>query len=363
MDKIQDYVRWRGDLDFSVRPLTTEDIVVLCSLMYCPWEELQELDYRGRCLGQLNSWVYQKGKLPKNAAGWQKNLYSLWQVLPEYPRFADIRLADFMATTSDDEESQIAAAVFEIDGGERGDLAVVAFRGTDTTVSDWKESLEIGHHGLLPARNIALDYLNAALAKYERVYVCGHSKGGNLAMYSAAHADNQDRIAWIYNLDGPGLDKDSYDNNWTDIEARVTTIIPYGSTIGVMMGYGANYSVVSASVKGLGQHDTFTWEFNGPHLNYLDKMSTKSRVVGKTLHRFLESTSEDDRRLVIDTVRRLADTAETDDTNDLAKSIAKRAPKIIRHIRNIDEEDKAALKDLSKKLIEHGVQTIKNEDI
>ena len=66
---------------------------------------------------------------------------------------------------------------------------------------------------------------------------------------------------------------------------------------------------------------------------------------------------------IIDEGGTILGTAETDDTNDLAKSIAKRAPKIIKHIRNIDEEDKAALKDLSKKLIEHGVQTIKNEDL
>lgn len=351
MDKIQDYVRWRGDLGYAVQPFSTEDIVVLCSLMYCPWEDLQERSYRGQSLGELNAWIYRDGELPRNAAGWQKKLHKMWKILPEYTRFADIRLADFMATTDDADEDQIAVATFELDDADRT-VAVVAYRGTDTTISDWKESLEIAHHGLLPARQIALDYLNSALDRYEHVYVCGHSKGGTLALYSAVHADRQERIESVFNLDGPGIDRASYEvAGWEKIKERTTTIVPAGSVFGVMMGYAPNYSVVSSGAVGFNQHDTFTWDFDGPHLRYVDKLSEKSSRIAGSFRDFMEESDEEERRLLIDTVQNLVDQAETDDVNALAVNAIKRAPQIIKHIRNIDKNDKAALREITKKLI------------
>lgn len=353
MDKIQDYVRWRGDLGYDVVPFTTEDIVVLCSLTYCPWEDVLGRDYWGKTIGELNSWVY-RDKLPRNAATWQKSLHKLWKSIPQYKRFADIRVADFMATTYEAEEDQIAVLTYEI-----GDWAVVAFRGTDTTVSDWKETLEVAHQGLMPARQVALAYLNDALNKYDKVYVCGHSKGGNLALYSSAYADRQDKIVAIYNLDGPALDKKTYDEKWNSIADRVTTIIPYGSTFGVIIGYGNNYKVVSSSSKGFNQHDTFTWHFDGPNLHYVDDMSEISKAMSKTAHELIENSDEENRRLLVDTVQKLADAAGTDDTNSLAAGIAKNAANIVKEIKNFDEKDKAALKKISKHLVAEGRKTAK----
>ncbi|MBQ0041608.1 MAG: DUF2974 domain-containing protein [Clostridiales bacterium] len=355
MDRIQDYVRWRGDLGWDIVPITTEDIVVMCSLTYNPFEELKG-DFKGKTLGELNNRIYVNGKLPRTAAGWQKKLFKMWKELPLYPRFADVKLADFLFVPSTDEDEQIAVATYELPG-----CAVVAFRGTDTTMADWKESLEIAHQGLLPARKSAVDYLNATLERYDRVYVCGHSKGGSLALYSSAHCNNQDKIVKIYNLDGPGLDKDSYDDNWTDIEERVHTIVPEGSTFGVIIGYGANYAVVSSTSKGFNQHDTFTWKFDGPHLNYVEKLSAKSRVVGKTFHKFMEESSEEDRRTLVDTVQRLADATEADDTTNIVAKIAASAPKVVREVKNMDESDKKTLKKLGKQFVSHGIETIKKD--
>ena len=344
MDRIQDYVRWRGDLAWDIVPITTEDIVVMCSLTYNPYEELTG-DFRGKTLGELNHRIYVNGRLPRTAAGWQKKLYKMWKELPLYPRFAGIKLADFLFVQSTEEDEQIAVATYELE-----DCAVVAFRGTDTTMADWKESLEIAHKGLLPAREKAVEYLNDALERYDRVYVCGHSKGGNLALYSSAHCKHQDKIIEIYNLDGPGLDKDSYDNKWHHIEERVHTIVPEGSTFGVIIGYGANYAVVSSTSKGFNQHDTFTWEFDGPQLNYVERLSTTSRVVGQTFHKFMEESSEDDRRTVVDTVQRLADATRTEDTTNFVVKLAARAPHVVKEIKNIDDETKQTIRRLGKKV-------------
>ena len=344
MDRIQDYVRWRGDLGWDIVPITTEDIVVMCSLTYCPFEDLSS-GFKGQTLADLNNRIYKSGKLPHSAAAWQKSLFKMWKELPLYPRFAHVKLADFLFVQSTDEADQIAAATYEI-----ADCAVVVFRGTDTSIADWKESIEIAHQGLLPSRDKALDYLNETLKHYKRVYVCGHSKGGSLALYTSAHANKQERIVAIYNLDGPALDKESYDNKWANIEDRVHTIVPEGSTFGVIIGYGANYAVVSSSSKGLNQHDTFTWEFDGPQLNYVEKLSTTSRMVGKAFHKFMEESSDEDRRTLVDTVQKLADAAEVEDTTNIVAKLAIKAPNIFKEIKNIDERDRQTLRRLGKKV-------------
>lgn len=341
---IQEYVKWRGDLGFNIVPMTTEDIVVLCSLTYSPYEELAGEDYSGKTLAELNNRVF-RDRHPVNDWGWQKALFALWMELPGYRRFAGIRLMNFTSVMDEEVDQQFAVATYEID-----DTAVIAFRGTDTSITGWKENIEMAYKGVLSSQRTALEYVNKVLAEYEKVIICGHSKGGNLAMYSSAYCDEPEKISAIYNLDGPGLDRATYDAKWKDISAKTTTIVPQGTLFGVILGYGANYKVVTSNAKGFLQHDTFTWEFDGPRLNEVGSISRKSRKLGLAVHTFLEESSAEERRILIDAVYKLFEATGAKDMDEMISGLLGKAPVLIRELRKLDKDEKKVLRRLLKRI-------------
>ena len=337
---IQEYVKWRGDLGFDIVPMTTEDIVVLCSLTYSPYEELAGEDYSGKTLTELHSLVF-RNRQPVNDWGWQKALFALWMDLPKYKRFADIRLVNFSSVMDEEVDQQFAVATYEID-----DTVIIAFRGTDTSITGWKENIEMAYKGVLSSQRTALEYVNKVLAKYDRAIVCGHSKGGNLAMYSAAYCDEPDKVKAIYNLDGPGLDKRSYEEKWSLISTKTTNIVPQGTLFGVILGYGANYKVVTSNAKGFMQHDTFTWEFDGPRLNEAGGISKKSRKIGMGVHTFLEESSAEERRMLIDAIYKLFEATGAKDMDEMISGLLSKAPVLLKELRKMKPEEKKIIRRL-----------------
>ena len=91
---------------------------------------------------------------------------------------------------------------------------VVAYRGTDATLVGWKEDFNLSFESPIPAQTDAVAFLNAAAGSFDRLYLCGHSKGGNLAVYAAAHCADEARrkVVEIYSFDGPGLDDQTADS-------------------------------------------------------------------------------------------------------------------------------------------------------
>ena len=63
----------------------------------------------------------------------------------------------------------------------------------------------------VPSQLRAADYVQRAARRYKgwKLYLGGHSKGGNLAVYSAVNCGKtvQNRIVAVYNNDGPGFRK------------------------------------------------------------------------------------------------------------------------------------------------------------
>ena len=61
----------------------------------------------------------------------------------------------------------------------------------------------------VPSQEAAVEYINSTCQYIRgRLYIGGHSKGGNLAIYSAVKCSERVRkkIDCVYNNDGPGFD-------------------------------------------------------------------------------------------------------------------------------------------------------------
>ena len=68
--------------------------------------------------------------------------------------------------------------------------AYISFRGTDDTIVGWKEDFNLSN-GIVPSHRKALEYLEFnGTYMQSMIRLGGHSKGGNLAMYTAMQCDD-----------------------------------------------------------------------------------------------------------------------------------------------------------------------------
>ncbi len=176
------------------------------------------------------------------------------------PRFRDMRVRDYLSLFDTRMEMQFAAMTFV----QKDQFAVITFRGTDASITGWKEDFNMAYATPVPAQEQALRYLEAVAARLpKRLIINGHSKGGNLAEYVALKAprDIQDRIEAVYNLDGPGFKEGVFKKaDYEPIASRIHKFVPEDSIIGVLLNSPVPLNAVVSKARGFNQHSVFNWE-------------------------------------------------------------------------------------------------------
>ena len=171
-------------------------------------------------------------------------------------RHGNLRGCHYLAVKDDRAEKQFGALTFEIQEG----LYYIAFRGTDNSVTGWKEDLNLSYQDVIPAQEDALAYGKKVMDQFDGdFYIGGHSKGGNLAVYTAMNLpeEKQKRIRAVYNHDGPGFAAHVYESEkYKRIRPLIYKTIPESSVVGLLWEEDENYKVVKTKAFGLSQHIT-----------------------------------------------------------------------------------------------------------
>lgn len=181
------------------------------------------------------------------------------------PRFRDLLIYDHAAAFDEARDLQFAATTYVCPGH----FAYVGFRGTDTTLTGWREDFNMAYRAPVEAQALAARYLAAAGADSrlpETLLVGGHSKGGNLAEYAALTAapEVQQRIARLYNHDGPGFKAGLFTAaDYAPLAGRMTKQVPADSMVGILMESFMPVEVVQATGRGFEQHSVFRWVVEG----------------------------------------------------------------------------------------------------
>lgn len=355
MDNIFDYLKWRGDLTFEKSPICMEDVALLTQISYCPFEELIGTDYKGKTLKQIRNYLYKDGE-PESNWDWVIDCYKLWNKLTTYERYANIKMVDFTSKFDDESNEQFAAITYVY-----GKNRIITFRGTDVSIVGWKENLELGYLSETLSQKDSVKYIDNLSVFFGNTYVAGHSKGGNLAIYSTIKSKKEKKITQVYNFDGPGISKEIRESDeWKKISDKVLTILPTSSMIGILIGYWGNYKVVNSSAKGFNQHDMFSWEFDGPHYNWADSLSKTSIITSKVMHEFFEKSNPKDRKVLAKTLSKILDATNADSTENLVKSIFSNWGKVVKASKDLSDEDKEVLNKLKVLFKENGIDVIKN---
>ena len=287
MADLFDYLNWRGDLSFSAVKLGCADALILSSLAYLNLEGIVPFDARTAvALHEVNRVFSQ---LPDRESRVRiKRDLSLLDAVARSARFSGCRLCCYRSKLITSEQTQFAAVTFLLPDGS----AFVAFRGTDYSLVGWKEDFNMSFSTSVPAQREAAYYVRD-IAKFLPVvlHIGGHSKGGNLAVYAAAMSSLavQNRIAGIYNLDGPGFTKHMLTHpGYLQIVPRIRTFVPESSIIGILLEHKEPYTVIHSRQVGILQHEPYSWEIMAGGFLLAEEMSAGSRFADRAIRGWLE---------------------------------------------------------------------------
>ncbi|MBO4352387.1 MAG: DUF2974 domain-containing protein [Eggerthellaceae bacterium] len=228
------------------------------------------------------------------------------------PRFMDLKVGYFINEVSNHFEKQFSAITFFFPDGS----AYVAFRGTDNTLAGWKENFNLTFMSELPSQISARTYVeDIADTGVQRLYVGGHSKGGNPAEYSALTCRDQtfDKIVRVFNHDGPGFAfKPSERIDTPEYEAKLHKTVPESSVFGMLMESRSNYRVVRSLGKLFAQHAATHWVVENDDFVTLDAISPEAAIISGTLNNWAKSYDLEKRGMFIDAVYEIVCAANAD---------------------------------------------------
>lgn len=187
-------------------------------------------------------------------------VYELMELLRDASRYQSMQIYNFRNIRNND--TQFGAAAFHIQ-----DTTIISYKGTDYSLIGWFENFRLAYEYPTSTHKLAISYLleNADLFQPESIYVCGHSKGGNLALVAAMEAPDHlfDKIGQVYNFDGPGLRKEEFiQQKFRKLSKKLTNIIPSVSVVGILMN-NTDYHVIKSSKHSVNEHYPTSWNVFG----------------------------------------------------------------------------------------------------
>ena len=263
MDNITDYVRWYGSIDFEGRPFTRVDNIVLSQLSYLDLKDIPELYTDGGYMtlkDAVNFLTNQGISIRKMAPDDSIRFTNLVKAAAASKRFGNLYISSFVDVFDEEDSIQFAAMTFSPE--PKGGWAFIGFRGTDSTIAGWKEDFMMSFM-LTSSQKMAADYVRKSLNTFEVIMTGGHSKGGNLAIYSAAVLPDElfDRVEHIYTNDGPGFCPEVLKEDLIKrANPKTTRIIPQFSVVGNVFAPKVDDSyVIKSDKQGGDQHELCSW--------------------------------------------------------------------------------------------------------
>lgn len=175
---------------------------------------------------------------------------------------------------------------------------------------------------VVPAQEESAAYLNAAAAHFSGpLYVAGHSKGGNLAVYSTVHCYEavKHRICEAWSFDGPGFGTSILDDpQYLRMRPVIKNFLPQSAVVGMLLEHEELYTVIKSCQSGLLQHDGLTWEVRGGSFVRANALSDDSLRTARNLHAWIAEMTPEQRALFVDSLYQLLSSDNALTLTDLA---------------------------------------------
>ena len=347
MTNVLDYLKWRGDLSFSQDPPNQVDALIFSGLIYLRFGPHTTAASRGVTLREAAEEFFALPDHENRARA--KNDLLLLRAAADSHRFGECKLFMYREQFIPEEDTQFAAITFLLPDGSM----MLSFRGTDNTLVGWKEDFNMSFRQIIPAQLLALNYTHDVWAAHTApMRLCGHSKGGNLAVFAAARSSPmiQQWIRGVYNNDGPGFSEYMIgDPGYNAMVPRIRTFVPQSSIIGMIMEHEEPYTIIRSSQVGILQHDFFSWEVVGRDFLPMEEITADSRFLNRTIRNWLDSMDLSQRSQMVDVIFGLLATGDVTEASEIMQ------PKnILNYLKALeaDEETRKKLSGILQSLLE-----------
>ena len=326
-----------GKVSYKDKKETEIDILLFSQLAYLPMDNIDFKNNQKYTLEEIATNIDRSVFLESLIA--QRNALKLLDTIKDLPRFKEIKVTDYSYIM--DENSQFGAVTFILPNKK----IVIAFQGTDNTIAGWKEDAILSYKYPTTSQELAGSYVEKIISKYKRsIIICGHSKGGNLALVGAMRTTLLKKLAIkeIYSFDGPGLrEKEFNSNQYKQVRKKLHNIIPDESMVGVLFNQ-ENLDVIKSDAKGIMQHATTSWQVEDDRLVRTNK-STLSDNLDKAIYDWLSNYDLEQRKLIIDEAFGLLEKSNIKRVSDISDNYLRSFLEVLKATETLENQTKVVI--------------------
>lgn len=348
MPHIPDYIRWRGDIPFEHDPVNEVDNLIFCLLSYVDLEGAVPSDFKHTVTLSEAAKTYFLDHDPKDERPLglivPRQIVDMFRQMADTPRYRDLKLCGYVNEICEERQVQFSALTIRLPNG----VWFVAVRGTDDTIVGWREDFNLSWMDEVPAQRMTADYLDRLpLSKNARLYVGGHSKGGNLAVWGAVHASEAVRghIQRVYSNDGPGFSEGFLSSEaYTSLSDRITYLIPQSSLVGLLLSReemamnGRN--IIRSSQLGIFQHNGLSWEVMGGSFLRAEGLSGRGKRNDSVVRARINGMTAEERRHLTEIFFGVLESTGAKTLTELNQGAIRNGISMLRTVNDMDRETK-----------------------
>ncbi len=347
MSTALDYIKEYGDKSFEEMPFGNVDNIILCNLFYMPFDKVVPPSMNPIPFGEMceKMFAYNGHKHIAPALMLRKEISVMMMEAAKSKRFSEMKAYALETAFEREPAVQFAAITYLLPDG----TTVIVFRGTDDTFVGWKEDLDLYTRKGIPSHQLAVEYINRIAPQFDgKIRICGHSKGGNVALYGALNCDKKirERFIGIYNNDGPGFVNDSfmYTRAYQDIRPSYHHFVPTSSFIGMLLFHDDDYiAVKNKHLIGMIQHDLGFWKTNGPDLDVRSDVNMLAKITDQFLKTFIYRVGDEQGSLIDSFAGELIENSDLVNLSQLAMHPLHEARQIVSMYKVADDTTHEAL--------------------
>ncbi len=303
MAGIIEYSLMNAHKDFNSLPFSKVDGLIFAQLAYLDYDNFvpdKQLFARGITFAKISEQDGFENLFPLERTA-RKNLL-LFNSMAYGKRYGKVRINYHENVFDPQNAVQFSATTFLFPNGD----ACVSFRGTDSTITGWRENFDMLYNDTVPAQILSAKYLTKVASKIKgKIIVVGHSKGGNLAIYASVMCSQKakEKIVEIQSFDSPGFSESFIaSQKYLDTADKIVKFVPEESMIGMLLNDTDTYRIVKSEGEGIHQHDPFLWIVEDNDFVTGEKIHTSAKLVTETFKEWIGNFTPEQRELFVDSM-------------------------------------------------------------
>ena len=327
MAGVYEYISEFAEKTFDEVPFSDADNLALCQIIYLPLEQViaPELDAEPVPFTDAANAYFQKQGCKHRRLGLvlSKQASINLMRMAQTKRFSELKIVGMQWAFQQFPALQFGVGTFLLPDG----TAVIVFRGTDDSVTGWHEDLDLFLHHGMQSYPLAVQYVKDVAAQFKGdLIICGHSKGGNVALYAALSVEKEirDRIRAFYNNDGPGFDNYNlyHGEAYGELLDRYRHLVPHSSMLGMFLAHDYDYTVVENKHHlGPVQHDITFWKIENGELVTREDIDLLGKLTDVLLSNLIFRLKEEDFPILNEVADRFIEASKVDSLMTAIKTL------------------------------------------